>query len=127
MPLFHFDLSSPESLVRLCVGMVWVTFGIVFKVLGAVPRHQRIVGRILGERHARSITLFVGFGECALGIWMWSGLWTAACVGVQAVGIVAMNTLEIARAKDLLLSPRLMVLTNLGLVGAGLYVIFSSP
>jgi hypothetical protein len=101
-------------------------FGIVFKVLDVVPRHRRIVGRIAGERHARAITVMVGFGECALGVWMWSGLWTLACVGLQGAGVAVMNTLEIALAKDLLLSPRLMVLANLGLVAAGLYAALSS-
>jgi hypothetical protein len=126
MTPFRFDLTSPVSLVRLGVGMVWVTFGIIFKVLDTVPRHRRIVGRIFGERHARFITVLVGFGECAIGVWMWSCLWTPACVGVQAAGVAAMNTIEIARAKDLLLSPRLMVISNLGLLAAGLYVALSS-
>jgi hypothetical protein len=119
---FHFDLASAASVLRLGLGAVWVTFGIVFKVLDVVPRHRRIVGRLLGERWARPLTVLIGLCECGLGIWMWSGLWTPVCVVVQAVTVATMNTLEISRAKDLLLSPRLMVLANLGLVASGIYV-----
>jgi hypothetical protein len=124
MAPFHFDPTSPVSLVRWGVGLVWVVFGLGFKLLDAVPRHRRIVGRILGERHAGALTRLIGLAECALGVWMWSGRWTLACVAVQAVAIVTMNALEIARARDLLLSPRWMVVANTALLGAAMFVAF---
>ena len=126
MAPFHFDARSPVALVRLGVGLVWVVFGLGFKVLDAVPRHRRIVGRILGERHAGALTRLIGVAECALGVWMWSGRWTLACVGVQAVAIVTMNAIEITRARDLLLSPRWMVVANAGLLAAGMFVALAS-
>jgi hypothetical protein len=114
---------SPWTWVRLGVAAVWILFGLIFKVLGAVPRHREIVARVLGERWAGPVTRLVGLGECAVGVWMASGWHVGACVAAQTLAIASMNSLELLKARELLLSARWMLLANAGLLGAGWAVV----
>jgi len=103
------------------VAAVWIFHGIYSKLLNGIPRHQRIVGRILGERLARPATKLVGALEFLLGIWVFSGWQPIACATVQTLAIVAMNTLEIAIARELLISALGMVILNAALLAVAWY------
>lgn len=99
---------------QIFIGAVWVFHGLYSKLLGGIPRHQQIVARVLGNRHAGLATKAIGFGELALGVWAFSGYERVGCATVQTVALVAMNALEIARAGDLLISALGMVALNVG-------------
>lgn len=103
--------------VRVLTGMVWFGFGLVHKILDLVPRHGQIVGRILGDWGTRPVVVAIGFGECLLALWIWSGQRPFLCAIVQTILIGTMNTLEILLARDLLLSPAGMVAANTILLG----------
>ncbi len=105
------------DVLRYGIAAVWATFGLAFKLLRLVPRHERIVERILGPRTA-PLTFLIGAGEVAMGIWVASAIAPVACAAAQTVLLVTMNTLELVYARDLLLSPRLMVAGNALLVAA---------
>src|SRR5262245_23265714 len=122
MQIAPFDLHSHRSWIRLGIAIVWILFGLVFKLLDTVPRHRRIVARVVGEPRARVVTSLVAVGEIALGLWMLYGRYLPLCMGVQTLAIVAMNALEIRRARDLLLSPVAMVCANVILLALGWYV-----
>jgi hypothetical protein len=107
-----FALHSAASLAQLLVALTWIVFGLVFKLLRAVPRHEQIVARILGERVAPVLTRLIGVGECFVGAWMLSGWQLPWCVLVQTALIVTMNAIELYKARDLLLAPLPMVLGN---------------
>jgi uncharacterized membrane protein YhiD involved in acid resistance len=115
------------ELARFAVAAVWLVFGAGFKILNLMPRHQRIVGRVLGERHARPLTVLIGLGECAIGVWMASGRELVACAAVQTVAIVIMNALELRLVRDLLLSPRLMVAANALLLSLAWFAALHAP
>lgn len=100
---------------------VWLLFGLGFKVLGLVPRHRQIVAGVLGESLAGPATVFIGVGETLIGLWIATTLYPRLCAAVQTVAIVAMNILELRFAKNLLLSPILMVFANTVLLLAGWY------
>lgn len=73
------------------------------KILGLVPRHQLIVGTILGEEHARLFTILIGVSEVCMGIWILTNLWPRLNALMQ-IGIIAiMNILEFLLVPDLLL------------------------
>lgn len=116
-----------NTLVRCGVAGVWLVFGLYFKVLGRVPRHRAIVQRVLEAaglpgRFGAPLTVGIGLGETAMGIWMASGIQTLFCVVVQTALVVAMNLIEIRVAKDLLLFPRTMPVANAVLLGAAYWV-----
>ena len=117
-----FDLHSRLTWIRLGIALVWIVFGLIFKALGAVPRHRQIVARVVGHSQARAVTLLVAVSEIMLGLWMLYGRYLPLCVGIQTMLIGTMNILELRHARDLLLSPVGMVCANCIFLGFGWYV-----
>jgi hypothetical protein len=107
--------------IRLATAAVWIVFGLVFKILGMVPRHQDIVAAVLGRQAAGPITLFIGGAETALGIWILTGIRPKTCMAVQTLAIGSMNVLEIAFARKHLLAPIPMVVANSVFLALGWY------
>ena len=63
-------------------------------MLNLVPRHHEIVARILGNEHARLLTLLIGVAEIGMGVWILSGIRKRLNVVAQLFVIAAMNSLE---------------------------------
>ncbi len=112
MPSF-IQTDTFQTISSIIIGSVWVFHGLHSKILNGIPRHRLIVGRILGEKFARPATIAIGLLEVLLGAWAFSGQQRFACAVVQTLAIVGMNSLEIIRARDLLISAIGMVLLNL--------------
>ena len=93
--------------LRVLTGAVWFFNGLVCKVLGLVPRHQEIVGKILGDEHAVAITRAIGLGEVALAIAIWFGLRPRWLAAAQIALVLAMNIMEFILAPNLLLWGRM--------------------
>ena len=64
----NFPEASLLDGVRIAIGLVWIVFGLLFKVANLVPRHRRIVARVVGERFSGSIVFAVGLAEAGLGV-----------------------------------------------------------
>jgi len=99
---------------QILIGSVWVFHGLYSKIFNGIPRHRLIVGKILGSANAGIATKAIGLLELLLGIWAFTGCQPVGCALVQTAAIVAMNTLEICLAAELLISAIGMVLLNLG-------------
>jgi hypothetical protein len=82
---------------------VWLINGLICKVLNLVPRHLEIVAAILGNVHARLLTVLIGLSEIGMAIWILSGIWTRFNAVTQMLLIATMNTLEFFLVPDLLL------------------------
>src|SRR5262249_14262069 len=89
-----FDLRSSFTWLRLGIASVWLVFGLVFKALGAVPRHRAIVARVVGDDRAGLVLGLVAFGEIGLSAWILAGRCLPACMAIQTLAIGAMNALE---------------------------------
>src|SRR4051812_43093992 len=98
--------------LTVLIGGVWIFYGLYSKVLNGIPRHRAIVGRVLGEQWAAPVSLAVGGLEISLGIWALTRWHRRECALVQTLALVAMNSLEIALARDLLISAPGMVALN---------------
>jgi uncharacterized membrane protein YphA (DoxX/SURF4 family) len=98
------------------LAVVWLANGLGAKLLGLVPRHQAIVARFFGDAAAPLLTRLIGVAEILMAAWIASGRFPRACAWAIAGTLVAMNSLELWRARDLLLFPTLMPLANLGLI-----------
>ena len=105
-------------LAGAAIGGVWVFHGLYSKLLNGIPRHREIVARVVGEEFATPVTKLVGIGEVFLGLWTWSSRARKACATTQTAALASMNTLEIARAKDVLISAPGMLLLNTALIAA---------
>jgi hypothetical protein len=92
-----------KNFVTCFIASVWLINGLFCKVFNLVPRHQKIVGRILGQDHAHSFTLLIGSSEIAMAVWILSKVYSKMNAVVQIIIVVCMNVLEFVLAPDLLL------------------------
>jgi len=105
-----------SRLPGILIASVWIFHGLFSKILEGIPRHKMIVARILGEPVADVAVIAIGILEILLGCWVLSGLYRRLCATVQTLGLIAMNTLEILLARDLLVSASGMVALNFGFI-----------
>lgn len=85
------------------IATVWLINGLLCKVLNLVPRHEEIVGRILGNLHSQILTIFIGVSEIIMAIWILSGFKSKFNAIAQIIIIATLNILEFTLVPDLLL------------------------
>ncbi len=98
--------SARENIHHLAtwlIAAVWLVNGVVCKIFNLVPRHEQIVGQILGEGVARPLTLSIGILEVGMACWVISGIRSRTCAIIQIVVVVVMNVLEFLLVPELLL------------------------
>ena len=95
--------NSKHQLLTSIIALIWLVNGLVCKVMNLVPRHQEIVARLLGNNHARLLTLLIGISEILMAIWILSGIRPRLNAIMQVLIIATMNTLEFIFVPDLLL------------------------
>ena len=98
--------------LTFATAVVWLLFGMWFKVFGMVPRHRLIVAAVVGEAAAGPLTLLIGAAETAMALWILSGIYPRVCAALQSMAIGTMNALELSQASEFLLAPILMVCAN---------------
>lgn len=98
--LQRFVSSKP---FRYLLALVWIMNGLFCKILGLVPRHEEIVGAILGTAHAHVLTSSIGVAELAMAVWILSGWRYRLCAIAQIVLIATMNIIEFFAVPELLL------------------------
>jgi uncharacterized membrane protein YphA (DoxX/SURF4 family) len=91
------------TVLNFCIAAVWIANGLFCKLLNLVPRHQQIVGRILGDQYSKSLTILIGLSEIVMAIWIISGKKTKLNAVVQILVVAIMNLIEYLLAPDLLL------------------------
>ena len=92
------------------ISAVWLANGLFCKVLNLVPRHQEIVGSILGKEYAAQFTTILGISEILMAIWIISGF-LPRLNAISQMGIIAiMNILEFLLVPELLLWGRINIL-----------------
>ncbi len=77
--------------------------GLVCKILNLVPRHEQIIGAILGNIHARVLSILIGIGECVIAICILTGYKRKIVVYFQIFLILLMNIIEQVLVPDMLL------------------------
>lgn len=108
--------STTAKIINYFIAAVWLVNGLFCKVLNLVPRHQEIVATILGQEHARVLTIFIGVSEIAMAIWIISGIRSRLNALLQIAVIAVMNTLEFILVPGLLLWGRFNALFALLLI-----------
>ncbi len=97
----------PDNIIHkfltYCIAAIWLANGLFCKVLALVPRHQKIVASILGDKYSRAFTVLIGIAETTMAIWILSNIKTRLSVITQIIIIATMNTLEFFLVPDLLL------------------------
>jgi hypothetical protein len=97
-------------LLNYGIALIWLINGLYCKILNLVPRHTEIVGRILGEQHARLLAILIGVAEIGMAIWIVTKISSNFNVAVQITIIMVMNVLEFIVVPDLLLWGKLNII-----------------
>jgi uncharacterized membrane protein YphA (DoxX/SURF4 family) len=95
--------TATHKFLNYFIATVWIANGLFCKVLNLVPRHQQIVGSILGHGHSRTLTLLIGISEIGMALWIVSGVGRRLNAVVQILVVALMNVLEFVLVPDLLL------------------------
>ncbi len=100
----------PHILATIIIASVWFVNGLFCKILNLVPRHQEIVGRILGIEHAWVFTKMIGVSEVFMVIWILSRIKSRFFAISQMVIVGTMNVIEFILTPDLLLFGRMNII-----------------
>jgi hypothetical protein len=92
-----------HKFLNYLIATVWIANGLFCKVLNLVPRHQLIVGRILGDAYSRPLTILIGLSEIGMAIWILTALRTRLNAITQILVIATMNVLEFILVPNLLM------------------------
>lgn len=95
--------SNIHKILTYCIAMVWMINGFFCKMLNLVPRHQQIVGKILGNDYSRELTFLIGVAELLMAIWILSRFKTRLNTLAQIIVVTTMNIVEFLLVPDLLL------------------------
>ncbi|OEK07928.1 hypothetical protein A8C32_15750 [Flavivirga aquatica] len=95
--------NKAHTVLTYIIAIVWITNGVICKILNLVPRHQDIVSRILGDSYSESLTIAIGVSEIFMAIWVLSRYKTKLNTITQIIIVAVMNSLELFFAQDLLL------------------------
>jgi len=95
--------GTVHKILTYLIAAVWLINGLFCKVLNFVPRHEQIVGRILGNDHSRSLTVLIGLAEIAMTIWILSRVKPKMNAVFQIAIVATMNIIEFILVPDLLL------------------------
>lgn len=106
-----------HRIATISIAAVWLINGLYCKVLSQVPRHEQIVGRILGTTYAHELTVAIGLAEIGMAVWVVSRLWPRLCAIIQIALVLTMNLIEFVVVPDLLLFGRLNALNALLFAG----------
>ena len=108
--------STTAKIINYFIAAVWLVNGLFCKILKLVPRHQEIVATILGQEHARLLTIAIGISEVLMALWILSGIKSRLNTLLQIAVITVMNTLEFILVPGLLLWGRFNALFALLLI-----------
>ena len=110
------NLRRLQAVLTIGLAVIWFINGLFCKLLNLVPRHQMIVGRILGAEYAPVATRTIGLLELLMVVWILSGIKPGLCAWTQIAVVATMVLLEC------LLTPDLLLFGRANLVPAGLFV-----
>ena len=96
--------------ITILISLVWLANGLFCKILNFEPRHQEIVGQILGGFYELMLTRTIGVLECLMFLWILSNIKSRFCAIFQIVIILTMNCLEFILVPNLLLFGRFNLL-----------------
>lgn len=96
-------VKTLHKILSFLIATVWIANGLFCKVLNLVPRHQEIIGRILGNEYAGLFTKIIGSSEILMAVWIISGIKTRLNAMTQISIVAIMNVIEFLLVPDLLL------------------------
>ena len=97
------NTKTSHYVITTFIALVWLINGLVCKVFNLVPRHQEIVGTVLGSTYAREWTFAIGVAEIGMALWFYSRWQSRISAWLTIMGVALMNIIEFLRSPELLL------------------------
>lgn len=101
--------EKKHKILTFFIASVWLANGLFCKVFNLVPRHEQIIGRILGNNYSRPLIILIGIAETMMAIWMLTRFKPKFNAIVQMTIVATMNIIEYLVVPDLLLWGRLNI------------------
>ncbi len=92
-----------KTFLHYFIVAVWIINGLFCKILNFVPRHQEIVGKILGNEYSFVLIKIIGGLEIVMAIWILSKYNSSLNTFFQIIIVGTMNIIEFVLAPELLL------------------------
>ena len=92
-----------HKILNYGIAVVWISNGLVCKLLDKVPRHQQIVAEIVGRSYSKNLIVLIGVAEIFMALWVLSGYKSKWNAYIQIAVVLAMNAIEFLVVPDLLL------------------------
>lgn len=105
-----------HKILTFLTAAVWLINGLFCKVLNFVPRHEQIVGRILGDEHSRFLTVLIGLAEIGMTVWILSRVKPKINAVFQMAIVAMMNVSEFVLVPDLLFFGRVNAIVAAGFI-----------
>ena len=102
-------MSIKFKYINWAIALIWLVNGLICKVLNIVPRHEKIIAEILGDRYSSLIRVLIGLSEIGMFVWIITGLKPKLAMWMQIVIILTMNVLEFIMVPELLMWGRLNI------------------
>jgi hypothetical protein len=99
--------TTTKTLLTFGIALIWLVNGLFCKLLNFVPRHQKIVAKIIGNDFSFAATKIIGALEILMFVWILSGIRSRWCALVQVGIIAAMNIIEFYIVPDILFFGRI--------------------
>jgi uncharacterized membrane protein YuzA (DUF378 family) len=115
---------NPKNLhktLTFLVALIWLSNGLVCKVLNLVPRHEEIVASILGNENSRLFTILIGLSEIIMAIWVLTKFKSKLNAIAQIIIVATMNILEFISVPELLLWGRFNIVFAFLFIGLVYY------
>jgi uncharacterized membrane protein YphA (DoxX/SURF4 family) len=114
-------VNNLHRVLNIIIATIWLVNGLVCKVLNLVPRHEQIVGQILGSTYSRILTIAIGISEIVMAIWVISKFKSRINAITQIIIVAIMNLLEFILVPELLLWGKLNSFFALLFIGVVYY------
>ena len=102
--------AKVHTVFNVLIAAIWLVNGLYCKVLNFVPRHQEIVGEILGTQYMRPLVIAIGLGEIAVGVAVLLKFKPKFLTIFQIVLVLVMNLIEFFAVPEMLLWGKLNLL-----------------
>lgn len=102
-------MSIKFKYINWAIALIWLVNGLICKVLNIVPRHEKIIAEILGDRYSSLLRVLIGLSEIGMFVWIITGLKPKLAMWMQIVIILTMNVLEFIMVPELLMWGRLNI------------------
>jgi hypothetical protein len=101
-------------LSQIAVAAVWFYEGLWCKLMGGIPLQVDVLEAVpfFTRQSAQWMLRAIGLVECALALWVLSGLWPVLAAAAQTALLVTMNSGGLLWARQIIPDPAGMIVKN---------------